>query len=537
MIKIVLQGKEAREKLKKGVDVCVNMVGATMGPWGRNIAIEWVNRWPYFVDDGVTVARKLEVDDETENLGLLALVNAATRTDDDAGDGTTAAVVLGGAIINEVFKKVDDDEGVVGGARYNVVQAYKDINHWAKIVLEEIDKVKKPITKKEELERVAVISAKDEELGKVIAEMMWKLGKYGFIKVEDSFIRGVHHEIVEGLHFNGRHVADFMANAKKEVEAVDVPVIVTNYKIQNLSQFLRTAGKPRDFIFEDLNKQGKTEIVIISPEFSNETIVQFWQNQRSGYKFIAISAKSLTNEQMEDVAVYTGASFIDMNKGYKLNQIAPEDLGKARKFLSAREKVSISGGGAAKEIVEKRVEALRDQLAKEDDDLFRKKLERRISALSGGVGLISIGSESDIRKNYLIKKAEDAKNSARAALEDGIIRGGGLVLKEIAERLPENILTKPLKVPYETIQENAGGHLEIAEDVFDAASVIKTAIKNACSVASVFIMTGGSIATKRKNLMDDLMAQIKEDERFQQKLPPKDQEKETDAWRENAGEF
>lgn len=536
--KIVLRNKEAREKLKRGVDLCADLVGSTMGPWGRNIAIEWIGKWPHFVDDGVTVARKIEVGDETENLGILTLVNAATTTDDDIGDGTTAAVVLARAIINDVFKKLDDNEGLLGGSNFNVVQAYKDINEWAEKVIEEIDRRKKLIETEEELIKIATISAKDKHLGELIGKMMWKLGKNGHVTVEDSYIDGIEADVIEGLHFYGKPAADFMLGEHKEAKMENVPIFVTNYTIEDLGQFYRMKAGIKDLTIDDFIKSGQRELVFIAPDFGQVFLKEAFGNFRHrGIKLLALKVKSLTDDQIEDIAVYVGSTFVDKRKDHKLNQATKEDWGRASFVSYSKEKVAILGGKGKKEDIEKRVEDLKIQRKKEEDDLFQKKLDRRISALSQGVGIIKIGSDSDIRKIFLVKKAEDSKNSCRAALEDGIVKGGGLCLKEIAEALPENILTEALKSPYNQIQYNAGGNLKIGDEVIDAASVIKTSLRNAASVASTFIMCGGSIATKRRDLFDDMVANMREDERFKSLLPEKDREKETDEWRENAANF
>ena len=536
--KIVLFDKEARDKLKRGVDVCANLVGSTMGPWGRNVAIEWIGKWPHFVDDGVTVARKIELKDETENLGLLALVNAATTTDDDIGDGTTAAVVLARAMIDEVFNQLNIQDNVFEKGKFNVVQAYREINEWTEKVIAEVDKRKKLIETEEDLIRVATISAKDKKLGEMIGKTMWKLGVNGHVTVEDSYVEGIEAEVIEGLHFYGKPAGDFMYDQHKEAKMENVPILVTNHNIEDLNQFMRRKGGTDGLAINDWVMKGQKDIVLIAPDFGQLAIKQCSDGfQKANVRILALKVKSLTDDQIEDVAIYCGSTFVDKRKNQYLNQIAEGDWGKADFLTYSKEKVAILGGKGNKETIQKRVDDLKIQRKKEDDELFQKKLDRRISALSQGVGLVKIGTESDIKKIYLVKKAEDAKNSARAALEDGIVKGGGLCLKEIAEELPENILTEALKAPYNQIQQNAGGDLEIGEDVIDAAKVIKTSLRNAASVASTFIMCGGSIATKRRDLFDDMVANMREDERFKSLLPEKDREKEDDSWRKNAANY
>ena len=535
-VKIIHRGKQAREKLKRGIDLAADLIGATMGPWGRVIAIEWIGKWPHFTDDGSTVAGKIEVEDETENIGVMTIADAAKKTDYGAGDGTTTAAVLTRAIISDVFKKLDTETHIIGGNPFNVVQAYKDIKFWAGKVIEEIDKEKKNIETKEDLDRVCIISAKSEELGMKVSDMMWRMGKNGHITIEDSTIPGIDAQVVDGLHFYGKPAADFMFDEKQEAKLSNVPVFVTNDKVEGLPQFFRS-NKPDDMCFNDFIKGGQKEMVVIAPDFGKDFMDEClgnWNLRR--IRILAIKVKSLTPEQIEDIAVYTGANFIDSRRGHKFSQSTQSDWGTITQIKYSRDRVSIIGGGGTKEVVERRVEDIKNLLKKEDDDLFQKKYERRISALSGGVGIIRVGG-SEIEKIYIIKKLEDAKNSARLAMEDGIIRGGGIVLKEIAERFEENILTNALKSPYEQIQTNAGGFLEIGEDVFDAAKVTKEAVKNACDTAATFIMVGGSIATKRRDLFDDMLDNMREDERFKSLLPSRDRDKEQDSWREKAANY
>lgn len=537
-VKIINLGQAARVKLKRGIDLAADLIGATMGPWGRVIAIEWIGKWPHFTDDGSTVAGKIEVEDETENIGVMTIADAAKKTDYAAGDGTTTAAVLTRAIIEEVFKKLDTQTKghVIGGNPFNVVQAYKDIKFWAGRVIEEIDKEKKNIETKEDLDRICIISAKSDELGMKVSDMMWKMGKHGHITIEDSTISGIDAQVVDGLHFYGKPAADFMFDEKLEAKLANAPILVTLDKVDGLPQFFRST-RPDDMCFNDFIKKGQKEIVVVAPDFGKDFIDEClgnWNLRR--IRILALKVRSLTPEQVEDIAIYTGATFIDSRKGHKFNQVTEEDFGEANQIKYSRERVSVIGGRGTKEAVEKRVADIKALLAKEDDDLFQKKYERRMSALSGGVGIIRVGG-SEIEKIYIIKKLEDAKNSARLAMEDGMIRGGGIVLKEIAERLEENILTEALKAPYEQIQVNAGGFLEIGDDVFDAAKVTKEAVKNACDTAATFIMTGGSIATKRRDLFDDMLANMREDERFKELLPPPDRDRETDAWREKSGNY
>lgn len=505
--------------------------------------------WPLATDDGVSIAKKLDLvvsnptdrPDETVNLGLLTFVNGSVRANDIAGDGTTTTVVIAQKIIHEGFKRLDELEGSFVGGAINVKALSNEILNEGERICGLLDDQKQVIQNKEQLIKVAQIAVKDEKLGEIIGNMVWELGKYAYISVEDTYGNSIESEVINGVNFNGKPAVDWTFNEKREIDMADVGIIVTNKEITDSADFMRRVGAREENIFFDLNNEGIKTVVIFAPKFQPAILYDFARQWKIGYKIIPIKVPSLTNDQLEDIAIYSGASFVNSDKDISLSRLTLQDVGHATRVHLKGEKVSIYGGAGNKESTQKRVEALVKQLEKEEDDLFRKKLERRISALSNGVGRIRVGSETEIRRDYLVKKVEDGVNATIGALEDGIVRGGGLPLKEISEGLPDgHILKEALGTPFEQIARNCGKKPEefrVSEDVFDPVKVVKTAVKMACSVASMMIMTEGTIALKSQTLVEDLQDSIRIDQRFKESLPERDREKDDGAWLRQVGDY
>ena len=551
MQKILLKGKEARKKIKEGVDICADLVKLTLGPAGRNVLIWRQNLWPLPTDDGVTIAKKLDLvtkhrdekPDETVNLGLLTFVNSSTRANDLAGDGTTTTIIIGQKIVQEGFRRLDEQEDNILFDSINAKQLSDEIMALGEEVCKKLDEQKQEIKDRDQLIKVAQISVKDKQLGETIGDMVWQLGKYAHINIEDTYGDKIETEIINGINFYGKAHMEYTLNDQKEIDYTgEIGVIVTNQEIKDPQDFLKRAGgDPKDIIITDLAKKVIKQCILFAPKFSNEIALQFFNWWKAGFTIIPIKIPSLTDDQLEDIAIYTGATFVNKNNGSVISRLALEDVGKVMRVNLKGDKVSLYGGGGSKENTEQRVKVLIKQLEKEDDDLFKKKLERRISAMSKGVGRIRVGAETEIRRDYLLKKIEDGVNATIGALQDGIIRGGGLPLKEISDSLPkDSILKEALKAPYEQLAKNCGIKLEnflIAEDVFDPVKVTKTAVKMACSVGSMLVMTEGTIAIKYPNLADDLQDSLRKDERYSSSLPPRDREKDDGAWLNTASEY
>lgn len=548
MLKITLKGKEARDKIKKGIDFCADIVRSTLGPGGRNVIIEMAQQWPAITNDGVTIAKKIEVEDETENLAILTLVNAAHKTNEAVGDGTTTAITIAQKIIDEGFRRIDDfgENSLLDSRitkRTNAMSLKREVEKNCELVIKELKETAKPINNQTELENVCIAAIENEKLGKAIGEMVWKIGIDGFIDVQDSYKGNLETEIIEGMKFYGKYADDFMITDERSKEAIfrDAPVLVTNFEINSVNQIKN--------LIKQITNQNVSAMVVFAPDFRREFITAIWNSMNLKYKYpngviapftmLAVKTKSLTSEQLEDIAVYTGAFFFDKDKDSFLEKAELNQLGKAEKIVTGNERTVIIGGKGDQEIIKVRIENLKKQREKEGDDLFAKKLDRRIAALSSGIGIIRVGSETDIEKNYLRYKIEDVISAAKAALEEGVIEGGGLALKKIAEKLPQNILTDALKAPYYQIQENAGEELEITDNIIDPVKVTRTALENACSVAGTILTIEGSIAIKRRKLIEELQNTINptKEELWDNRLPQRDEQKYETSWLNNKGDY
>ena len=525
MIKIVnSNSEEVRAKLFTGVNKAADIVRITLGPAGRNVAIQKIGTWPLITNDGVTVLKKIELEDEIENEGAIYLANAAARTSEIAGDGTTTTAVLVQRIINDI-QKSKPQEG-----KYPTLR--KEIHEWKDKVIEEIEKRAKTIETEEELYAVALSAGEDEAMAHEIAKIAHRIGAEGFIAVDDSGFTETKYETIDGMY--ARHVkvhyAHTVTNQAKGEAVLDkegdayVPLIITNYDFTTGGEIYERPSSG-DGIIKKLQKVGYKRVAIIAPKFDDNAGRLFLKiAQETGFMIVPLKASALTTDQLEDIAVYTGGKFIDKHTNDSVAYMEVSDCGRAEKVTANPFHTIIIGGQGNKEKVAKRITEIEQKIKDEQLVRMRKKMERRISSLKGGFGIITVGAETDVERMDKKRKIENAVNSTLAALDEGIVRGGGITLKEIAEELPHNVLTSALKAPYEQIQENAGEPFEVPENIYDAVKVTKTALKKACSIAGELIMVGGTIATKRKTLFDELQDQIIHDKRLDHNMPPKDRD-------------
>ena len=500
--KLIRQGKDARDGLYKGIKIVAKIVGATLGPGGRNVIIEKPKSPPVITNDGVTIARNIILQDELADLGAQAIIDTAVKTNKAVGDGTTTSIVLAGAIIKDVLKKIDGERTLVNSYD-NVIEIRESINKSKDIIIQKLKDASKPCVDLETLEKVATVSLQDEKLGKIVAEMVQKIGSDGFIDIEENVRPVVETETVEGMKFYGEYAHYYLANnlAKRQAIWENTPVIITNERIES-TEILEE-------LIKIVQKQLKKEkFVLIASNYGKEIVPMIVNTtNRTQFKLLAVKASALTDKQLEDIAIYTGSTFFDArNKEGQIGNATKEDFGYADKIVTNADETIIIGGKGSKEEVEARIKDLKiEKDTVEETPTAQKKLERRISSLSAGVGKIKVGATTDIERVYLRDKIEDAVNASKVALEEGVIKGGGLALKEIADALPEgDILKEAIKVPYEKIQENAGGKLKIGKDILDPVKVTRVAFENACSMAGVFITTEGSICWQRDDLEDKL---------------------------------
>lgn len=487
---IIKRGSEARKALKRGIDEVVDTVKTTLGGKGRNSIFEMKNKPPRVTNDGVSIAKEIILEDEIENLGAQAIIDAAIKTNDMVGDGTTTTMVIAQALIDSVFKELA--EGSMLSDSADLMGKRREIFDTCDKAIEKLEKKAKKIEKIEDIEKVATSSVEDEKWGKIVAEMVEKVGKDGFVSVDDSYFYETETEVVNGMRFLARPAADFMTTNEEKKEAVfdDVLVVVTNHEIETPGQLTPLAKL--------VQKDNRKKMVVIAPKFQKGVLATMYNTSvKAGFDILAIKAPSLTTDEWNDLAVYLGAEFIDSKKGMKLENSELDEMGWCEKIVSNEEETVIIGGGGAESEVKERIKYLKGQIKIEEDKRFKKKLERRIASLTGGVGIIKVGASSDIEKHYLRLKIEDAVQSTKIAMADGIVKGGGVALKEIADEMGDNILTKALNAPYEQIQQNAGGKLKIGSNIVDPVKVVSTALKNACSVAGTLITTESAMAPKR----------------------------------------
>lgn len=485
----VLLDEKARAAVQKGVAAIYEPVRRTMGPAGRNALLyRTFNRGSRITNDGVTVSEVIEPKDEFESLAATAFKEAAKLTNQKAGDGTTGTIVIGGKLYADVCAKRAETGTTIrtklAGGSSNVMKIRKEILDNAALVIEAVKKAAKQVKTLAELEKIATVSVEDEELGKVIAKMAWEVGIDGYIDVVEGFKGEIETELIKGMRFPAKVAAKAFVNNPQRYEMVakDCPVVITNYGLDNAAQI--------NSFTHHLNT---SKLIIFAPSFGDEVLVNLVGAMKQGFFVFPVLTPSLRTEQYEDLAEYCDAVFINKDIGKKLDGIRTHDLGFLEKIVvkdtENREDAVATGGRGAiekegKSAISERIATLRGQLEETKQDQFKKLLERRIANMASAVGVIRVGDSSQAASLYKKLKIEDAVYASKAALRGGYVKGGGLCLKEIAEKLPESILTAALKAPYEQIQENAGGELEIGKEIIDPAEAILYSVEHATSVVS-----------------------------------------------------
>ena len=480
--KIIKTGQEARDALKKGIDAVADVVKHTLGSKGRNVVLGNKHGEPTITNDGVSIAKEIILEDEIENLGADILKDVSQKTNEDAGDGTTTATVLAQAIINKGFKMLESGLGNTA----NPVDIKKEIDVACKIIIDELKKNAKKVNNKEELKQIAVASVEDEKIGEIIADTVSKVGEYGVVTTEDGDIQGVHAEVVEGMKIKSGYELEYMANKDDRAEVSNAHILITNNPLESITQIMPLSKK--------LAEKKITQLVVVADSFSQPVLASFIESQiRGGFRIIAISAPIDRENTLTDLAVITGGKFIDSRTGHTINEAEIEDLGRCDKVIATKDRTTFIGGkGNAKE----HIKTLKGS---ETSSKYEKsKIDARIARLTGGVGVIKVLARTETEQGYLKDKVEDAINATKAAGEEGTVKGGGLALKEISERLEGNILSDCITAPYEQIQANAGGYLEIPDNIIDPVKVTRSALENACSLAGTLITAESAVQNKRK---------------------------------------
>lgn len=486
---LVKSDKTVLETLKKGVDAVVEPVSKTFGPEaGTTLMYRTYNRGPRNVDDGFYTSEVIVPKDPYIRLVSEFFKEATMRTNRKVGDGTSATTIIAGALFNDLYTKLAPKIGGFSTQQTNknigVMALKKEILKEAEIIKEEIKKSHKPIKDLKDLEKISAISlGENNELSKTIAKLAFDVGVDGFIDVTEGYKGEVEVEKIEGLRFRAK-IADKVFLNKKEqfkMEVEDCPVFITNYKLDN------------DILVQHiLDIAQSAKIIMIAPDFSTLVLTKMALAFKDGAHIWPVKVPSLRTEQLEDMAIYFGAKLIDKNKGMKLEQIGNDIFGKVQKLTVFDvevndDAIAIGGLGEKSELIKDRIKTLKGQLIETKEPQFKMLLERRIASLASAGATIRVGSPTDAESLPLKLKVEDVVFACKAALRGGYVKGGGLCLKEIAEKLPEDhILKNALLSPYNQIQTNSGG-IEIVKDVIDPTEAIYYAVEHATSVVASLI--------------------------------------------------
>ena len=521
MAKEILFNEEARRALGRGVDQLANAVKVTLGTKGRNVVLDKKFGSPTITNDGVTIARDIELPDPFENMGAQLVKEVATKTNDVAGDGTTTATVLAQAMIQEGMRNV------AAGANPMILK--KGIETAVKTLVEEIKKRSIKVSGKAEIAQVASVSAADEEIGGLIAEAMEKVGNDGVITVEESKGLQTALNVVEGMQFDRGYISPYMVTDPDRMEAVmDNPyILITDRKISAIADMLPT--------LEKVVKVGK-ELLIIAEDVEGEALATLVVNRLRGtFKAVAVKAPGFGDRRkamLEDIAILTGGTVITEDMGRKLDSVELEDLGTARQVRITKDETTIIDGAGDKDVIAKRVNQIRAQVEETSSDFDREKLQERLAKLSGGVAVIEVGAATEVEMKDKKLRIEDALNATRAAVEEGIVAGGGTTFIDIIPALNTlkatgdvqtgiNLVKRAVEEPLRQIAYNAGlegsvvvekvknteagvGFNALTEEyidmvkagIVDPAKVTRSALQNAASIASLVLTTETIVADK-----------------------------------------
>ncbi len=536
MAKQIVFNAEAREKLFNGVNKVADAVKVTLGPKGRNVALEQGFGGPRITNDGVSIAKEIELGDKIENMGASIIKEVATKTNDMAGDGTTTAMVLTQAIVSEGLKRI------AMGANATVVR--KGIESASKDAIDELKKIATQVSDKKDYRNVATISAESEELGKTIADTINTVGLNGVVTVEESQTLGIDSDVVEGLEFDQGYVSPYMITntERMEAEIKDVSILVTDHKISTMKEILP--------LLEQLTQAGKKDIVIIAEDVDGEALTTFVVNKlRGALNVLAIKAPGFGDAkkaQLLDIATVVGAEPIIKDAGGKLEDATLDMLGSAKRVVSTKSNTVIVDGAGDKSRIDAYISQLKAQAENTTSKYDKEKIEERIAKLTGGVAVIKVGAATETEMKYLKDKIEDAVNATKAAIEEGIVPGGGTTLAKVSATLLASkdakrndeygigyrILAQALSAPLRQIVENSGrddasvvlrdvvdaGKTEgfdinsesnevkiidmLKAGVIDPVKVERAGVQNAASAAAVLLTTEVAVADEPKEQDD-----------------------------------
>jgi chaperonin GroEL len=498
--KIWAFGAEAQSKIAEGLRKSVEVVASTLGPAGANVLIERKFRTPIAPDDGITAIQNLILDDELENLAATSLVDAAGKTSEHVGDGTSTTIVLTVAAYEEGRKRVGEGALMMGKTPFEIRNEMFEARD---IVLKELKKMAKKIETKKDIRAVAYSAYANDEMADTVADLVSTVGENGIVIVEEGWGRETEVELLTGMRFAGKLADRFFANTPEDGLSLSaLPILVSDFDFVNMNDC--------QAIVQDMAKAGEEGVIIIANKYERMAIDQiihtnkFNAQNRSPFRIHLVRTPSWTPGEYEDFATYVGGRYFSKEQGDKVLECQPGDLGRTGSFKVSKigDGIALAGGGSKKD-VDKRILELKLKLEDEKVKLIKARLEQRIASLASSIGIIKVASPSEAETEHIRLKTRNAVKSAQAAVAEGVVRGGGLALKEIADKLPEgNILKEALKAPYETIQKNAGGKLKIPE-IYDAVKVIRTALEQACSQACLLINTRTAIAFRSERTNDD----------------------------------
>ncbi|MDR1674601.1 MAG: chaperonin GroEL [Oscillospiraceae bacterium] len=522
MAKKIIYGEEARKALQTGVDKLADTVKITLGPKGRNVVLDKKFGAPLITNDGVTIAKEIELEDEYENMGAQLIKEVATKTNDAAGDGTTTATLLAQALIREGMKNI------AAGANPMIVK--KGIAKAVKVAVDSILENSHPIKGSDDIARIATISSSDETVGKLVAEAMEKVKADGVITIEESKTAETYSEVVEGMKFDRGYITPYMVTDSEKMEAIvdDAYILITDKKISSIQEILP--------LLEQIIQSGK-KLVIIAEDIEGEALTTIILNKLRG-TFVCVGIKApgfgdRRKEMLEDIAVLTGGKVITSDLGLELKETTVDLLGRANQIIAQKENTIIVTGGGSSEEIKNRIDQIKNQIENTTSDYDKEKLQERLAKLAGGVGVIKVGAATEIEMKEKKLRIEDALSAARAAVEEGIVAGGGTVLinampsvekmipnLEGDEKTGAQIVLKALEEPVRQIAANAGlegsviienikssrkpgygfdAYKEeyadmIPAGIVDPTKVTRSALENAASVASMVITTESLVA-------------------------------------------
>ena len=532
MVKKIIYGEEARNALKKGIDTVANAVKTTLGYRGRFVVLEKEFTAPLITNDGVTIAKEIELVDEFENMGADLVKEVAIKTNTVAGDGTTTATILAQALVNEGLKNV------VAGA--NPILIKNGMEKAVNEIVKYIDGVAQPVSNSNDIARVGTISSRSEEFGNIIAEIMDRVGKEGIITVEESQTDKTTYETVEGLSFERGYLTPYMATDIDKMEAVldDPYILITSNKIDNVQEILP--------ILEYISKEGKS-ILVISDDVTNDILATLVQNKlRGALKIVCVKAPAFAERRddiLDDIAIVTNGKNINAKMGMSLKSANIECLGRAKQVKVDKDTTTIIGGYGSKENIQNRIDNITAQIGYATDEYDKEKLKERLAKISNGVAIIKVGATTEVEMKDKKLRLEDALSATKSAVESGIVSGGGVTLLNSKRALSEllnaldgdeklgvEIVMRAVQYPIKQIIDNAGlnsaviiNNIENQEadnygfdvhkeqyvdmllnGIIDPAKVTKSALQNALSVASLVLTTEVLVANDKENAQSEM---------------------------------